>query len=323
MKTSDFDYDLPTELIAQEPLANRAAARMMVVDRATQTIRHDVVCHVPHYLQPGDLVVLNDTRVLPARLRADDPPVELLLVEQLDARCWTAMVKPGRRARVGTTLRWQEGVGARVLQTTPTGLRVLEFDGDVERLMQRRGEMPLPPYIRRPSTEADRQRYQTVFARAAGAVAAPTAGLHFTPELLAQIPHTFITLHVGPGTFRPVKTEDPTRHLLDAERFEVSEAAAAAMRAANRIWAVGTTVVRTLEFLGEPRAASGRADLFILPGYSFRMVDVLLTNFHLPRSTLLMLVCAFGGRDLILRAYREAVQHRYRFYSYGDCMLIL
>ncbi|MDW8344643.1 MAG: tRNA preQ1(34) S-adenosylmethionine ribosyltransferase-isomerase QueA [Verrucomicrobiae bacterium] len=322
-KTADFDYHLPAELIAQEPLADRTAARMMVVDRNTGTVQHDIVRHLPRYVRDGDLLVLNDTRVIPARLWAARPRVELLLVEQLDSRRWTAMVKPGRRAQPGTTLEFADGTCVRVTETTPTGLRILEFHEDPQRLIEQHGEMPLPPYIRRPATETDRQRYQTVFARHAGAVAAPTAGLHFTPELLAQVPHTFITLHVGPGTFRPVKTEDPAQHHLDAERFEVSEEAAAAMRAAKRIWAVGTTVVRTLETLGEPRAASGRTDLYILPGFQFRMVKALLTNFHLPRSTLLMLVCAFGGRELILRAYEEAVRERYRFYSYGDCMLIL
>lgn len=323
LRTADFDYHLPPELIAQEPLADRAAARMMVVNRTTGTIHHDIVRHLPRYLQHGDLLVLNDTRVIPARLWAVNPRVELLLVESLDGMRWTAMVKPGRRARPGTQLEFADGTRAHLVDTTPSGLRVVEFHGDLARLLQQHGQMPLPPYIRRPATDADRERYQTVYARQDGAVAAPTAGLHFTPELLAQLPHTFITLHVGPGTFRPVKTADPTHHHLDAERFEITEEAAAAMRAAKRIWAVGTTVVRTLETLGEPRAASGRTDLYILPGFRFRVVNALLTNFHLPRSTLLMLVCAFGGRDLILRAYAEAVRERYRFYSYGDCMLIL
>ncbi|MGO9243862.1 MAG: tRNA preQ1(34) S-adenosylmethionine ribosyltransferase-isomerase QueA [Verrucomicrobiia bacterium] len=330
MKTSEFDYNLPSELIAQQPLADRAASRMMVVDRATGEIRHDVFRHLDRYLRAGDLLVLNDTKVIPARIWSRAPAVELLLVEKIGADRWTALVKPGKRAKPGAALQFEDGVTAVVEAETDFGGRTLRFSGDVESYLAAHGAAPLPPYIKRPTQplDADRDRYQTVYARAPGAVAAPTAGLHFTTDTLEQlratgIGHTFITLHVGIGTFRPVKVENVEEHKMHAERFSISAEAAAAVRSAGRVVAVGTTVARTLESCDEVEARDGTTDIFIRPPHTFRHVDVLLTNFHLPRSTLLMLVSAFASRELILKAYEEAVRERYRFFSYGDCMLIL
>ena len=328
LKTSDFDFHLPDDLIAQQPLADRAASRMMVVNRATGEIRHDQFRNLGAYLHASDLLVLNDTKVIPARIWSQSPSVELLLVENLGDNRWSALVKPGHRAKVGMKLRFTPWFNAVVEGEADFGGRVLRFEGNVDSYLQHHGAPPLPPYIERAAVAADRDRYQTVFARAAGAIAAPTAGLHFTAEMLEQlgktgIKHAFITLHVGIGTFRPVKTETVEEHKMHAEKFSVSAEAAAAMKSAERIIAVGTTVVRTLETLGEPRAGEGSTDIFIRPPFEFHVVDGLLTNFHLPRSTLLMLVSAFADRDLILRAYDEAVRERYRFFSYGDCMLIL
>lgn len=323
VKTSDFDFHLPEELIAQEPLPDRADARMMVVNRATGTIAHDHFRHITRHIQPGDLLVLNNTKVIPARIWSQKPNVEILLVEHLGNNRWSALVKPGHRAKVGFTLFFTPWLSAKVTGEAEFGGRILQFNGNVDSYLAHHGAMPLPPYIDRPATVADRDRYQTVYANLPGAVAAPTAGLHFTPELLASLPHAFITLHVGIGTFRPVKAENIEDHKMHAERYTITAQAADAMRAAKRIVAVGTTVARTLETVGEPRAASGSTDIFILPGHKFRMVNALLTNFHLPKSTLVMLVSAFAGRDLILKAYDEAVRSRYRFFSYGDCMLIL
>jgi S-adenosylmethionine:tRNA ribosyltransferase-isomerase len=257
-----------------------------------------------------------------------------LLVEGLGAGRWSALVKPGKRARVGTTLQFEDGVSAVIEGETDFGGRILHFSGDVEAYMAAHGVAPLPPYIKRIAgaagqlRDADRERYQTVFAREAGAVAAPTAGLHFTKEALEQlqaagIGHAFITLHVGIGTFRPVKVENVEEHKMHAERFSITAAAAAAIRGAERVVAVGTTVVRTLESRGELAECDGMADIFIRPPHTFRHVGAMLTNFHLPRSTLLMLVSAFASRELILSAYAEAVRERYRFFSYGDCMLLL
>ncbi len=344
MRTSEFDYDLPADLIAQQPIDDRTASRMMVVNRATGEIRHDQFRNIHHHLRAGDLLVLNDTRVIPARIWSREPVVELLLVEKLEAGRWSALVKPGKRARVGTTLRFEDGVSAVIEGETDFGGRVLRFSGDVEAYMAAHGVAPLPPYIKRAAggagvshvgnatrgqlRNADRERYQTVFAREPGAVAAPTAGLHFTRETLerlqtAGIGHTFITLHVGIGTFRPVKVENVEEHKMHAERFSIPAAAATAIRGSERVVAVGTTVVRTLESRGELAECDGTTDIFIRPPHTFRHVDVMLTNFHLPRSTLLMLVSAFASRELILKAYAEAVRERYRFFSYGDCMLIL
>ena len=323
MKTADFDYVLPDELIAQQPLADRSASRLMVVDRATGQIRHEQFRNLSNFLQAGDLLVLNNTKVIPARIWSQSPAVELLLVENLGNNRWSALVKPGARAKAGMSLRFTPWFNAVVEGETDFGGRILRFTGDVESYLQHHGVPPLPPYIDRAVTGADRDRYQTVFAHSPGAIAAPTAGLHFTPELLATLPHAFITLHVGLGTFRPVKVDNVEDHKMHAEHFVIPESTAAAIRSAQRIVAVGTTVARTLETVGEPRAAAGTTDIFIRPPYQFRVVDALLTNFHLPKSTLLMLVSALAGRELILRAYAEAVRERYRFFSYGDCMLIL
>ena len=335
MRTSEFDYHLPTELIAQQPLDDRTASRMMVVNRATGEIRHDEFRNIGHHLRAGDLLVLNDTKVIPARIWSREPAVELLLVEKLDADRWSALVKPGKRAKAGTTLLFEDGVSAVIDGETDFGGRILRFSGDVEAYMAAHGVAPLPPYIKRAHgggagrlRDADRERYQTVFAREPGAVAAPTAGLHFTREALDQLQaagvgHTFITLHVGIGTFRPVKVENVDDHKMHAERFSITAGAAAAIRGAERVVAVGTTVVRTLESCGELAEYDGSTDIFIRPPHTFRHVDAMLTNFHLPRSTLLMLVSAFASRELIRKAYAEAVRERYRFFSYGDCMLLL
>ncbi|MCX7887348.1 MAG: tRNA preQ1(34) S-adenosylmethionine ribosyltransferase-isomerase QueA [Verrucomicrobiae bacterium] len=327
MRTADFDYSLPKELIAQYPLADRAASRMMVVNRATGEIRHDWFRNLPSYLREGDLLVLNDTRVIPARIWSQKPPVELLLVEKLGGNRWSALVKPGHRAKVGRRLFFTPWLSAVVEAEASFGGRILRFEGNVESYIAHHGEVPLPPYIERRAERADEERYQTVYARTPGAIAAPTAGLHFTAEMLSKLPHVFITLHVGVGTFRPVKVEKVEQHKMHEERFIISAESAEKIRAARRVVAIGTTVVRALESVarqrGGIRAVSGTTDLFIYPPFEFRVVGALLTNFHLPRSTLLMLVCAFGGRELVLRAYEEAVRERYRFYSYGDCMLIV
>jgi len=328
MRLSDYDYVLPRELIAQRPLERRDDSRMMVLHRAGQKIEHRQFREVKTFLQPGDLLVLNDTRVLPARRFSDNGAVEFLFLERLGPTRWKCMVTPGRKMRVGATTTIGDAC-LRVDEITAAGDRIVTFDKDVD--VYADGSMPLPPYVNRPSDETDAARYQTVFAREPGAVAAPTAGLHFTTQILSEIPHTFVRLHVGPGTFLPVRSENISEHRMHAERFLISAEAAANISNANRVIAVGTTVVRVLE-TAQPKhetlnrrvePASGKTDLLIYPPFTFRVVDALLTNFHLPRSTLLMLVSAFAGREFILRAYEEAVRDRYRFYSYGDCMLIL
>jgi S-adenosylmethionine:tRNA ribosyltransferase-isomerase len=326
--TRDFDYELPEERIAQEP-APRGESRLLVLD-AEGPQRHRQVRDLPTLLLPGDLLVLNDTRVIPARLygRLGEGKMEVLLVEKLDDREWEALVRPGRRARPGTEIVF-EGLSAEVGDKREDRYR-LRFSEPVEPHLDRLGHIPLPPYIHRPDQPADRDRYQTVFARTPGAIAAPTAGLHFSERLLEEIAAAGIgiarvTLHVGIGTFKPVSAERVEDHRMDRERYEVGEETAEAIRrtreSGGRIVAVGTTVVRTLESsAGEP--GSGATELFITPGFRFRVVDVLMTNFHLPRSTLLMLVSAFAGRERVLAAYEEAIREGYRFYSYGDAMLV-
>ena len=354
MQTSDFTYDLPEELIAQEPLVDRAAARLLVLRRATGQITHQRVDALPELLRSGDLVVVNDTRVLPVRLqvrRETGGQGEVLLLHPLGKAPdgapsagveWTALVRPARRLRPGEALRLPPGGEGlpvvRLVRQLGDGEAVVRFEGagseDVPSLLRRIGQVPLPPYIRRPL--ADPERYQTVYARREGSAAAPTAGLHFTPELLqrleaAGVARAAVTLHVGLGTFRPVTATRPQEHRLHAEWISVEEAAAQAVAEARarqaRVVAVGTTVVRTLESQALPgglvRPGGRWTDLYILPGSTFRVVDALLTNFHLPRSTLLMMVCAFGGQEAVLAAYREAVRLRYRFFSFGDAMLIL
>jgi S-adenosylmethionine:tRNA ribosyltransferase-isomerase len=323
-RLSDYDYVLPEELIARRPPERREEARMMVVHRREQQIEHRKFTDLGEYLAPGDLLVLNNTRVMSARRFSDDGKIEFLFLERLGSSRWKCLVKPGRKMRVGAAFAIN-GAQARVEEICEEGERVISIERE-ENLFEG-GLVPLPPYMRRQSDSADVERYQTVFAEIPGAVAAPTAGLHFTREILAQFRHAFVTLHVGPGTFLPVKTEEIAGHRMHKEQFSISAAAARAINAATRIVAIGTTTVRVLESAsrhdGKLEAQKGATDIFIHPPAQLRHVDVLLTNFHLPRSTLLMLVSAFAGREFILTAYAEAIRERYRFYSYGDCMLIL
>ena len=321
---SDYDYDLPRGLIAQRPAERRDDSRMMVLHRDTKTIEHRQFHDLKTFLRPGDLLVLNDTQVLSARRFSDDGVIEFLFLERLGPLRWKCLVSPGRKMRVGATAMI-DGAALCVEAITAEGERIVMLSEDID--LYSGGSMPLPPYIRRESDAEDAARYQTVFAHTPGALAAPTAGLHFTPEILSQIPHTFVTLHVGTGTFLPVRSENIAEHRMHAERFSILASAAGRINDAERIAAVGTTVVRVLESArrenGKLIAQEGSTDIFIYPPYRFRAVDVLLTNFHLPRSTLLMLVSAFAGREFLLRAYQQAIRERYHFYSYGDCMLIL
>ncbi len=323
-RLSDYDYRLPRELIAQRPPEHRDDARLMVLRRDSQRIEHRQFAELKNLLEQGDLLVLNDTQVLPARRFSDDGAIEFLFLERLGPCRWKCLVSPGRKMRVGATAEIGN-ITLRVDKIAPDGERIVVLTEDVDPYSG--GSMPLPPYIRRDSDNNDAARYQTVFAKTPGALAAPTAGLHFTPEILCRIPHTFVTLHIGTGTFLPVRSENVAEHRMHAEQFSISPSAASKINSAVRIVAVGTTVVRVLESAerieGKVVAQEGSTDIFIYPPYQFRAVDVLLTNFHLPRSTLLMLVSAFAGRDFLLHAYQEAIRERYRFYSYGDCMLIV
>jgi S-adenosylmethionine:tRNA ribosyltransferase-isomerase len=336
---AEFDYHLPEELVAQEPLPDRAASRMLVVDRASGRYEDRAFRDLPEFLGPGDCLVLNDSRVFPARLyghRAGwQGKVEVLLVRPMPAggRVWEALVRPGRKVRTGERIFFDGGLEAEVIGRGEFGQRTLSFPAnrDLFEDFERIGHVPLPPYIRRADRPQDRERYQTVFAAEKGSVAAPTAGLHFTPELLeacrARGARTaYVTLHVGLGTFQPLHDEQLREGKLHREWFRIGAENAALMGAASRLVAVGTTSMRSLESAlarGPLEAVSGETDLFIRPGYAFRGAGALLTNFHLPRTSLLMLVCAFAGTDLALAAYRHAVEQRYRFYSYGDCMLIV
>lgn len=324
LQTSDYDYQLPEGLIARYPLARREASRMMVLHRAESRIEHLHFRDFPTFLREGDRVVLNNTKVIPARVFSDDGRVELLFLEAAGEHRWKCMVKPGRRMRLEKTTV-VGGVEGRVEAVLETGERIIQFAGPVD--LDKVGRLPLPPYFDRQSEVSDEERYQTVYAAAPGAVAAPTAGLHFTPEILAQAPHSFVTLHVGVGTFKPVQAEVITDHPMHREQFSIPEETAAAVAAAKRVVAIGTTTMRVLEArardVGAVTAGEGSTDIFIYPGYSFRSVGALLTNFHLPKSTLLMLVSAFAGREFVMEAYAEAIREGYRFYSYGDCMLIV
>jgi S-adenosylmethionine:tRNA ribosyltransferase-isomerase len=344
-RTADFDYDLPDELIALRPAARRDSSRLLVVDRAGGALEDRRFSDLGALARPGDVVVLNDTRVFPARLVGRKPTgarAEILLLRPRDDSghdaVWEAIVRPGGKLKPGRRVEIAEELEAVVLDSLPGGGRLvrLEGPGDAWELIERHGRVPLPPYIDRPDDAEDRERYQTVYARHRGSVAAPTAGLHFTPELLMDLEErglrvVRVTLHVGVGTFRPVAADRPEEHRLEAEVFEISEAASGVLNevraAGGRIWAIGTTVCRALESAVDARgcfeAARGETDLFIYPPYRFRGVDRLVTNFHLPRSSLLMLVTAFAGHELTLRAYRHAVRERYRFYSYGDAMVVL
>jgi len=323
-RLSDYDYPLPEELIARRPLPRRDESRMLVLHRDPEKIEHAQFRDLKNFLRPDDLLVLNNTRVLAARRFSDDHAIDFLFLEKLGPARWKCLVKPGRKMRLGATTKI-ENVSLRIEEVLAEGERIVALDEDVD--LYAHGSMPLPPYIGRESDLADVDRYQTVFAQAPGAVAAPTAGLHFTPEILSQIPHTFVTLHVGPGTFRPVHSENIAEHRMHAESFSIDEDVAAKIDRAERIVGVGTTTVRVLESArqenGKILAQKGETNLFVYPPFEFRVVDSLLTNFHLPRSTLLMLVSAFAGREFLLRAYAEAIREHYRFYSYGDCMLIL
>ena len=347
-RASDFDYALPPERIAQDPLPDRAASRLLVLERASGAIRHTHFPSIVDLIAPQDVLVVNESRVIPARLRgtreggrgagASGRLAEFLLVRELPDGTWLAMGRPGGKLKAGRRVIVGEDCTIEIVAVTDRGLRQLRFVGplDARASIARYGEVPLPPYIRRPPRPDDRERYQTVYAQHDGSVAAPTAGLHFTPELLARVKArgtavASLDLHVGPGTFKPVDGEDLNLHPMHAEQYALSAAAAeiinARRRAGGCVWAVGTTVVRTLETVahadGEVRPGNGETALFLHPPYVFRAVDRLLTNFHLPRSTLLMLVCAFGGYDRVMQAYREAVKEGYRFYSYGDAMVIV
>jgi S-adenosylmethionine:tRNA ribosyltransferase-isomerase len=324
LRLSDYVYALPEELIAKRPLPRREDSRLMVLRRSSQQIEHRQFRELKTLLQPGDLLVLNNTRVLAARRFSDDGAIEFLFLEKLGAARWKCLVKPGRKMRIGATAKI-DNVILRVEEVLPDGERIVSLSEDVD--LYSGSSMPLPPYIGRESDVEDEARYQTVFAQAPGALAAPTAGLHFTPKILSEIAHAFITLHVGTGTFWPVKSENITEHRMHPEWFSISAKAANQIDNAKRVVAVGTTSVRVLQSArrenGKLIAQTGSTNLFIYPPYDFQHVDLLFTNFHLPRSTLFMLVSAFAGRELLLRAYAEAIRERYRFYSYGDCMLIL
>jgi S-adenosylmethionine:tRNA ribosyltransferase-isomerase len=360
----DFDYACPPELIAQHPASDRAASRLLVLGRADGRVTHRTFREFPALLNPGDVLVLNTSRVMPARLigrRDNGRPAEVLLVHPEPDGAWLAMVHPGGKLKTGRRV-WvgaegaegavrAEGAEVEIVGVVGGGLRRVRFHGmDARVVMERFGAVPLPPYIHRPPEAGDRERYQTVYARTDGSVAAPTAGLHFTPEILAAVRGrgveiAEVVLHVGPGTFKPVEVEDPRDHVMHAEWYEIGDAAAETINRARaqggRVWAVGTTVARVLETAATPitatpassassatpaaavRAGAGWTDLFIYPPYRFRAVDALLTNFHLPRSTLLMLVAAFAGYEPVMGAYREAVRERYRLYSYGDAMVVV
>jgi len=341
-RLSDFKFALPERLIAQEPLPNRDDSRLLIVDRDTRTYRDAKFPDLLDYLDPGDCLVVNETRVFPARLKGykekTEAEIEVFLLRRLTEELWEVLVKPARKVRTGNTIMIGECITCEVIDNTTSGGRVVRFhyDGDFAALVEKFGQPPLPPYIRREARPDDRERYQTIFARVSGAVAAPTAGLHFTPELVKKVRAKGLEvvpliLHVGLGTFRPVQVEDLSRHRMDSEYYEVAQASVDTINRAiaqgRRIVAVGTSVTRTLEtvanFNGGIKSARGWTDKFIYPPYHFKVVDRLITNFHLPGSTLLMLVSAFADQELIMKAYRHAIRDKYRFYSYGDAMLIL
>ena len=342
MDIEDFNYELPLELIAQEPLSSRGDSRMMVVNRDRGEIKHDHFRNFPSFFERGDALVVNDSRVIPARLLGEDRKgreVEVFLVNEMDSGTWLAMVRPSRRVDVGLEVEISPGeLGVRVIERLDGSKRVvrLRTNGPLHEILDRFGHVPLPPYIKRQDRPMDRERYQTIYAREHGSVAAPTAGLHFDRGTLRDmeargveiIP---ITLHVGPGTFRPIREKDPAKHRMDAEYYRLTDKAAAKIKRVREnggcVTAVGTTTTRVIETVadmsGMASASEGWTDLFIYPPFTFKWVERLVTNFHLPKSTLLMLVAAFAGRELILEAYRMAIEARYRFYSYGDVMLIV
>ncbi|MEO5915174.1 MAG: tRNA preQ1(34) S-adenosylmethionine ribosyltransferase-isomerase QueA [Luteolibacter sp.] len=321
MLTKDFDYHLPEELIAARPLAERSASRMLVVHRDSGVIEHRMFRDFPEYLRPDDLLVLNDTKVIPARVFSDDGKIELLCLDRLSPLEWRCLVRPGKKMKPGRSIS-VGGINGTVTEAFENGDRLIRWDALVD--LEKHGHLALPHYMGRDDELSDRDRYQTVFAREEGAIAAPTAGLHFTPELLEKIPHAFLTLHVGVGTFRPVSVEDVADHVMHSERYVVGADTAQKVNSAGRVVAVGTTVTRVLESIGMPmKEHRGETDIFIHPPYQFGVIGALLTNFHLPQSTLIMLVSAFAGKELVMEAYRQAVAERYRFFSYGDCMLLV
>ena len=340
MKTSDFYYDLPQELIAQDPLEDRSASRLMVLDKKTGKIQHHIFKEIVNYLNPGDCLVINDTKVIPARLYGakvgTDAKIEVLLLKRKENNIWETLVKPGKKAKIGTKISFGEGLLiGEVVDIVEEGNRLIQFtyEGIFEEILDKLGQMPLPPYITHQLK--DKNRYQTVYAKHDGSAAAPTAGLHFTPELLEEIRAkgvniAHVTLHVGLGTFRPVKVEDVTQHHMHSEFYVVEEDQAALInetkKKGGKIISVGTTSLRTLESAstedGILKAGSGWTDIFIYPGYRFKIVDRLITNFHLPESTLIMLVSALAGKEHIMAAYEEAVKAKYRFFSFGDAMFI-
>lgn len=336
MLLSEFDYLLPEQLVAQEPLPQRDTSRMLVVDRARACWEDQTFRDLPSHLGPGDCLVVNESRVLPSRLYGHrighTGHIEVLLLHPLsgDALTWRALVRPGRKMRTGDGLDFPPALRGKILGRGELGERTVQFETDLDiyEALEQIGHMPLPPYIKRPDTAADRERYQTIFARDRGSVAAPTAGLHFTPEVLNACGQTGaelarVSLHVGLGTFQPLHHEELEQNTLHTERYAISTEAWEKIGGARRVLAVGTTSVRTVESACATGRLSGETGLFIRPGFDFRRVGAMLTNFHLPRTSLLVLVCAFAGKDLMLAAYRHAVEERYRFFSYGDCMLII
>ena len=340
MLLTDFDYELPEELIAQTPIEPRNASRLMVLHPAEKTVEHRHFYELEEYLEPGDTLIFNDTRVIPARLFGTRQPhgahVEIFLLHRRDGDVWETLAKPGKKARIGDTISFGERLTAKIVGNTDFGGRLVEFiyDGIFEEILDELGETPLPPYIH--EKLADSERYQTVYNRERGSAAAPTAGLHFTKEQMAELKEKginlgFVTLHVGLGTFRPVKAETIEEHVMHSEYYSISAETAQLIMdtkaKGHRVIAVGTTSIRTLESaataVGQIGASAGETNIFIYPGYQFKIVDGIVTNFHLPKSTLIMLISAFAGREFVLDAYKQAVQKRYRFFSFGDAMLLL
>lgn len=341
LKTSDFYFDLPKELIAQDPLENRSSSRLLMVDKNAGVVRHEIFHNIVDYLHAGDCLVLNDTKVLPARLLGIKPDtgaqVEVLLLKRREGNVWESLVKPGKKVRPGAKLTFGEGIlNAEVLDVVEEGNRLIRFsyNGIFEEVLDRLGEMPLPPYITHKLK--DKNRYQTVYAKYDGSAAAPTAGLHFTSELLAQIEKkgvklAYVTLHVGLGTFRPVKADHILEHHMHSEYYQITQSAAEmineAKKSGHRVICVGTTSCRTIESAADESGilseCCGDTEIFIYPGYQFKVMDCLITNFHLPESTLVMLVSALAGRENVLQAYKEAVKEKYRFFSFGDAMFVI
>ena len=340
MKTKDFYYELPEELIAQHPLKNREDSRLLILDKENGEIKHNQFKNIVDYLDKGDCLVLNDTRVIPARLFGNrigkKENIEILLLKRMEDNIWETLVKPGKKARLGQEIEFGEGIlKGKVLDISEEGTRMIrfEYEGIFEHLLDQLGEMPLPPYIR--ETLSEKERYQTIYSKNNGSAAAPTAGLHFTKELIEEIKSkgvniAYITLHVGLGTFRPVKVDNILEHHMHSEYYEISEEAALLINKSKfnggKVIAVGTTTTRTLETVADEKgiisAGTGWTDIFIYPGYKFKVVDNLITNFHLPESTLLMLISALSTKDIIFNAYKNAIEEKYRFFSFGDAMLI-